>query len=74
MTTNRNPYQIKPKEQLVREEQKLIQIRDDSVRPPSSIGVDSFQATLFGAPALQPPRPPLRTGTGPSFRAGWWWS
>jgi len=49
-----DPYRLKPPTKLVREEQKLIQLRDDSVRPPSSVGVDAFQALFFGAPALQP--------------------
>lgn len=49
-----DPYRLKPPTKLVREEQTLIQIRDDSARPPSSIGVDAFQAIFFGAPALQP--------------------
>ena len=48
------PYRLKPPVKRVREEQKLIQLRDDSVRPPSSVGVDTFQALFFGAPALQP--------------------
>ena len=51
-------YRLKPPAKLVREEQKLIQIRDDSARPPSSVGVDAFQAIFFGAPALQPSRAP----------------
>lgn len=67
MPLSSDPYRIKPKEQLVREEQKLIQIRDDSVRPPSSIGVDSFQATLFGAPALQPSKASTSGGDGSFF-------
>ena len=53
-----DPYRLKPPTKLVREEQKLIQIRDDSVRPPSSVGVDAFQAIFFGAPALQPSKAP----------------
>jgi len=49
-----DPYRLQPPTKLVREEQKLIQLRDDSVVPPSSVGVDTFQAIFFGAPALQP--------------------
>ncbi len=53
-----DPYRLQPPTKLVREEQKLIQLRDDSVRPPSSVGVDAFQAIFFGAPALQPSKAP----------------
>jgi hypothetical protein len=54
MDPENNPYLLKPPEKMVREELKLIQIKDDSVRPPSSVGTDSFQGFLFGAPSLQP--------------------
>jgi hypothetical protein len=54
MNPENNPYQLKPPEKLVREELKLVQIREDSIRPPASIGTDSFQGLLFGAPSLQP--------------------
>jgi hypothetical protein len=56
MNPENNPYQLKPPQKLVREEQKLIQIKDDSVRPPASVGTDPFQGFLFGAPSLQPSR------------------
>ena len=54
MTDNFQPYQLPPRPKPHREEQKLIQIKEDSPSMPSSIGTDNFHATIFGAPALQP--------------------
>jgi len=54
MSEKNDPYQLKPKQLNVHEEQKLIQIKEEAPRLPPSIGTDSFQATFMGAPGLQP--------------------
>lgn len=55
-----NPYRLKVRGEEVREEQVLIQLRDDSARPPSSVGVDFLSGFLFGAVSRQPSRSPER--------------
>jgi hypothetical protein len=49
------------------EAQKLIQLRDDSARPSTSVGVGFLQGFLFGAPAMQPSKAEPRSSGGKVF-------
>ena len=56
MTEKNDPYKLKRSDSQIFEEQKVIQIKEDAPRLPSSIATDTLHSTLFGAPALQPSR------------------
>lgn len=54
-----HPYQLDPKKALEARrkavsEQKVVTLREDSVRTPPSLGVDSFTSYLTGAVSQQP--------------------
>jgi len=53
-----NPYKLDPEslkaKQRTMQEDRLITLKDDSSRPPPTIGVESFQGIMFGPAAGQP--------------------
>ncbi len=56
MTDPRLPGHPAPGPAPTFESQKIILLKEEAPRLPPSTGTDLFQATLFGAPALQPSR------------------
>lgn len=53
-----NPYKLNPEslkaKQRTMQEERLITLKDDSTRPPPTIGVEPLQGILFGPAAGQP--------------------
>jgi hypothetical protein len=50
----RNPYAVDPGKQVPLKEQAVVTLKDDTARPPATIGKPIWQSLLFGSALGQP--------------------